>query len=366
MDSLRAHIRKILKEAHYTTWKSIDEVGPLQFEEGVRDLYHTQDAIAQKLAKHFDIKKIAPLGSGSQGYAYYIPNNRVLKITTDKSEVAEAYKIKGKKLKHLANVYEAFTLGGQYEGTYVIISELLNKAESIDDADLLLSDYLDNEFSYSISFFFEDYSNGSITKEEIKEYIKGINEFYRKDSYNARQAIWYMTEKFGVIDDIRRNGIKSTDWGLTNLGLKKDGHLAMYDLGYGDPNIPDNVQNINLKQEDRLSRNDYPNFFDSQFNKDLANTPFPPVANVNNAPLREDIIDNENLNKKDLPHKFPELFKDFVKEKTDVEIKEIAPAIDFSQEPEYLVRSLEVNYPELFDNFADWLFDRKKNQTTFK
>lgn len=360
MNQIRHYIRKMLAEAHYTTWNSLEESSPIDGFNG------GQAEVVKKLAKQLGIDKIAPLGSGTQGYAYYIPNNRVLKITKDKSEVAEAFKIKGKKLKHLANVYEAFTLGGKYEGIYVVILEFLNKSEAIDNADQLLEHFLDVEFGYGISFFFEDYSNGSMSKEEIKEYEKNIKDFYAQAPESASEAIWYMKEKFGIIDDIRRSRIKSTDWGLTNLGLKKDGHLAMYDLGYGDPNIPDSVQNINLKQEDRLSRNDYPNFFDSQFNKDLKNTPFPPVANVNNAPLREDVIDNEELNKKDLPHKFPELFKDFVKEKTDAEIKEIAPAIDFSQEPEYLVRNLETNYPALFDNFSDWLFDRKKNQTTFK
>ena len=81
--------------------------------------------------------------------------------------------------------------------------------------------------------------------------------------------------------------------------------------------------------------------------------------------IKETIISNEDLNKKQLPHKHPELFSQFVKEKTEDEIKEIAPSIDLSQEPAYLIKNLETNYPALFDSFADWLFENFKNQTTF-
>jgi hypothetical protein len=366
MDSLRKHIREILEEGHYTTWKNIEEGSPIDQFQG------QQTDILNKLAKHLGINKTFPIGNGTQGYAYHIPNNKVLKITKDKSEAAEAYKIKGKKLKHLANVYEVYSLGGRYQDTYVIISELLNRVEEIDTADQLLSDYLDSEFNYSISFFFEDYGNGSMSNEEIKEYKTGIKQFYKQEPKSAEEAIWYMTEKFGVIDDIRRNRILSTDWGLTNLGLKKDGHLAMYDLGYGDPNVPDSVSNINLNHEGYQmpipspTNHEYSDFFDGQNNPLFKNRAFPPVRNVNDKPLDEAEISSEEINKKKLPYRFFELFDDFVIEKTESEIREIAPTIDLSQRPDLLMMSLETNYPELFDSFADWLFNKEKNQTTFK
>ena len=86
MNSLKKHIRKILEEAHYTTWQSIEELGPLQYGEGrgespIDTFMGEEDLIVQKLAKHFKIGKVAPLGSGTNGFAYYIPNNRVLKVT---------------------------------------------------------------------------------------------------------------------------------------------------------------------------------------------------------------------------------------------------------------------------------------------
>lgn len=230
-----------IAEGYYTTWKKIEEGSPIDKFEG------QETEIVQKLTKHLNISKIAPLGQGTSGFAYHIPNNKVLKITKDKTEVAEAHKIQGKKMKHLANVYKTYSLKGKYEGTYVIISELLQKTEEIDNADQLLANFLNSEFDYSISFFFEDYSNGSMTKEEITDYSKRIKKFYEPN--DAQKTIWYMMGKFGIINEIKNYKIHSTDWGLTNLGLKKDGNLAMYDLGYGDPNVPNAVNNINLNEE---------------------------------------------------------------------------------------------------------------------
>lgn len=362
MENLRKMVQQILsetyslKEDHYTTWKNID------LEEGVAELEDVKSEIINKLSKQLGIAKFAPLGSGTQGYAYYIPNNKVLKITTDKSEAAEAFKIKGKKFKHLANVYEVYALQGKYNGIYVIISELLGKLDSIDEGKHLLEKYMDSEFGYSTAFFFEDYSNGSVSKDEIKEYIKGIQKFY--DSSAAKTTLWFMNGMLGIIDDIRRNRIHSTDWGTSNIGIKKDGNLAMYDLGYGDPNVPDNVQNIEL--DEFISPKEYPEFTDTQFNPLFKNRPYPPQMNMNALPLsEEETLSIDELNKKELPYKYPEMIDDFIREKTEGEIREIAPTIDLNQKPIMIVRELSKNYFSLFDNFAEWIYEKKKNNTTF-
>jgi len=246
MQNLRKIVRTTLNEVepllegYYTTWKKLEEA-PIDAFNG------EETAIVQKLVKHFKIGKTAPLGSGTSGFAYHIPNNQVLKITKDKSEAAEAHKIKGKKLKHLANVYETYALKGRYEGTYVIISELLNKNEDVKNSHDLLEEFFEKEFGYSLMWLFEDYSGGSFSKEQIKDYIKAIKEYYEPSK--AEKAIWFMNGMFGIINDIKINKIHSTDWGVSNLGIKKDGNLAMYDLGYGDPDVPNAVNNINLNEE---------------------------------------------------------------------------------------------------------------------
>ena len=106
------------RKRYYTNWISL--------EEGSEELAPVKDDIISQLSKHFGFNKVSLLDSGANGYAYAIPNNKVIKVTHDKSEVVEAKKVQGKNLRHLANVYGTYTLGGKHAGTYVIISELLN------------------------------------------------------------------------------------------------------------------------------------------------------------------------------------------------------------------------------------------------
>lgn len=608
MDSLRKLIQSTLNEAHYTTWKKLGELGPMEFGEArvgqeknpIEDFQGTQSEIVQKLTKHFKIGKVAPLGSGTNGFAYYIPNNKVLKVTKDRSEAAEAYKIKGNKLKHLANIYEVYALKGRFAGTYVIISELLNITDDIRDADDWLSDFFENMEGANVFTRFntdklwKQYQIGKIPPTAIKKTINDIHEYF--EPYKAEIVEWYLKGMFAIIDELRKYGIQSTDWGVTNLGIKKNGTLAMYDLGYGDKKLPKGVQNVHLNEKEIEEGHivpipaptsfEYPDFFDSLSNPTFKNRPYPMVGNLNNQPLSEDVLEEkkrvddktiqyllnkmnagnanylksggygdayehngkiikfttdfkeaklavefskhkfkhvaniekvvrykepsgewiyiitleklnpiseqevklfrlyekaisaynhfvsstgddknfeetlnkidinyiaeffdpwvirdvklykeqvldiahqidelkqevskvmpadqvknslsdfhpgntgkksdgtiaffdlrweykdhptnlktiketeispEEINKKDLPYKFSNLFDDFVREKTEAEIREIAPTLDLSQKPALLMMNIETNYPDLFDSFADWIFTHEKNQTT--
>jgi serine/threonine protein kinase len=63
------------------------------------------------------------LGAGATGTAYHIGNNKVLKITKDRSEANACNRIKGKKLKNVYEIYDVFELDDL--GVYVIHQELL-------------------------------------------------------------------------------------------------------------------------------------------------------------------------------------------------------------------------------------------------
>lgn len=351
MNSLRRYIRKALTETYYTTWKKLQEA-PV-------DTFRGQEVeISQKLAKHFKIEKILPLANGKNGFAYVIPNNRVLKITKDKSEVAEAKKIQGKKLKHLAEVYGTYTLGGPYTGTYVIILELLSQGENIEKGELAFEEFLDKEFSYDFTYFLDDYSNGSVSPEEIKDYKEKLAEFYTYDQDKLNLALWFMNGMMGIINEIRKNGIKSSDWVIENLGIKKNGNLGMFDFGYGDTNIPSSVPNIDLNEN--IGPNDFPEFLDTQSNPLMFARPFPPVMNPNTAPLRETEISQEEVDKKYLPYRHADMIDAFIQSKSEAEIREVAPDIDLNRSAQEIVSDLDAKYPSIFDNFAEWIFQNKK------
>ena len=366
----------VMKEGHYTTWKKLRELGPLQYGENVEEgspidaFKGTESEIAAKIAKHLNLGKFAPLGSGTGGFAYYIPNNRVLKITKDKTEAVEAFKIKGKKLKHIANIYEVYELKGKYKGTYVIISELLDKSDDLDIAEDILFKFAKEVLDrYHQDAIFVSYFHGELKKKDIPKIVNQIYDWAWSDENQINPkdteiAVWYFKGMISIIDELKEYNIHSTDWGNQNLGIKKNGDLAMYDLGYGDNELPKALSKIHLNQEGKLTADEYPDFFDGQNNPLFKNSAYPPVMNTNDKPLSETEISNEELHKKDLPYRFSHLFDDFVTEKTEAEIREIAPTIDLNQNPGMLMMNLETNYPSLFDNFADWLFNREKKKTT--
>lgn len=104
-----------------------------------------------------------------------------------------------------------------------------------------------------------------------------------------------------------------------------------------------------------LTADEYPDFFDGQANPLFQNRAYPPTMNMNNQPLGETIMSQEELNIKDLPFQHPEMFADYVRLKTEPEIREIAPELSLKQEPEALMKDIQQNYPALFDSFAEWL-----------
>lgn len=346
-----------VNEGHYTTWKKIeiDESSPIDQFQG------TESEIAQKLAKHFNIGRMSPLGSGTSGFAYYIPNNRVLKITKDKTEVAEAYKIKGKKLKHLANVYGAYELHGKYEGTYVIISELLDYTEDVYHGEKYLKEILTEDhyqkelYYYNVDNFLSRIYFGKISNEKIEQVKRDIPVYLKAEQ--AQVALWFLDGMIGIFKELKKYNIQSSDWGTQNLGIKKDGTLAMFDLGYGDKTMPTKVKSIHLNEkglgEDmkHLTADEYPDFFDGQFNSSFKNKPYT---------VKESEISQEELNKKSLPYKHADMIDDFILQKTEEEIREIAPTINLNRTPILIVKDLDDNYPSLFDNFADWIYSTLK------
>jgi len=141
---------------------------------------------------------------------------------------------------------------------------------------------------------------------------------------------------------------------------------ALYDyaehLGYNI--VPSDLQHAEAQSlwakrkpelKEFISADEYPDFKDGQFNPLMRNRAYPPTMNMNTMPLSEEEISQEELNKKDLPYKYSNLFNDFVSEKTEKEIREIAPSLDLNQNKNRLIMNIEKNYPSLFDNFAEWL-----------
>lgn len=472
------------RKTYYTRWKSLRED---------RDELQNYSGLVEKIMNQLGIEKFSFAGHGTMGDAYYIPNNKILKITTDKTEANESLKIKGKNMSHLANIFEVYKINGPYGGVYIIISEQLEKINDIRELTDELYKFL-YEKKLGIATLFNDYLNGEVTKEFMNSLRDEIKEYF-SESQNKEKVLWLFDGKMGIVEELKENNIKSTEYNhIPNQGKKKNGNLAVFDLGFGDQEKPEDITYLSLKEdsvaltkfikptsEDRrlkdsmqftgkdgttfyisdrrdpmmiitsvmteqgglrpigylylshkkdniyvpdagkhmavqvdsdyrrlgvatamydyaesvlglevipatlqhdaakavwkkrkpeifefLSADEYPDFLDGQFNPFMAGKPYPPKMNMNPSinPLAEEEISQEELDVRDLPLKYSNLFDDYVLIKTEAEIREIAPGLDLNQNPHKLILTIQKNHPELYDSFAEWLHEMGKKFMT--
>lgn len=194
--------------------------------------------LAKKLASQLGYKDVWPLGTGTAGYAFSIGDGKVMKITPDFSEYSNAKKILNKKTKHLADIYGTYRLTKDLDGIYVIISEHLDF-----DSDRLYE--LDDDVTASIRYLRNEKPNWTMLPKDaglmfhgvLKDtysdnYIKEVRQALIDISHISDEALWYFDQMIGMMKEMREYKITSTDFGLSNVGLKKDGSIGFYDLGY--------------------------------------------------------------------------------------------------------------------------------------
>jgi len=356
MDSLRNIIRQTLSEAfkrkHYTRWKTIEEDEEI-FASVERD-------IATKIADKLNLNRLSFLDSGTSGFAYHIPNNRVLKITKDKSEVVNSKKIQGKSMKHLANIYETYSLQGKYNGTYVVISEFLSYDEKIEDGEYKFARFCKSELQATAHQVFTYYYKGQSGDDYIDLLIEKIKRTHEQE--DSELIVWYLKQMCGIIKDLKNNDIITQDWGAQNLGLKRNGNIAMFDLGYGEnKKVHTNQLQINEEAEN-MTRMDYPDFLDTQYNPNMENSPYPPMTNPNRAPMREVQLSPEEVNKKNLPLQYHNLWSEFL-QANQAALGDILPTLrrQYSNlETLQTVKDVEKDNPALYDEFAEWIYNALK------
>ena len=171
------------------------------------------------------------LSSGMNGIAFLIDSNKVLKVTTDRSEAVECSKIKGKKMKHLADIYNVFALKGEYEGLFVIVLEYLRISPAIKDGYKSIKKIFSKHFNYRygrLSEFLDEYSHKMVKPEELQIVCSKIAESGLDDFFN---------QLLQIVNELKAYSISSIDYtNFNNLGYKPDGSLAYFDMGFGDEN----------------------------------------------------------------------------------------------------------------------------------
>ena len=182
------------------------------------------------------------IGGRTCGSAY-LSNGRVYKITTDKSEAIESNKIVGKRNSHLVDVYNVKKVNNTLTDVevYLIVMEQLktNRESIFADIQDALTDLFEKELGihfmdliYYYRFQPDTYRN---------EYAEDVNRILNA---NQREKYYY-DSLLKIADELKVNGIDSLDLQYHNLGLKPNGNLGFFDLGYGDEHGKVNSININ-------------------------------------------------------------------------------------------------------------------------
>lgn len=180
------------------------------------------------------------LGDNSNGVAYAY-NSRVYKFTTDISEAAESFKIKGKLTKYLADIYDVYLVTAQEaQGkTFLIIEEQLRTDPgTFERLENSIEEIFFQTFNYKGMFFYalDLYSSDKTRYEQT--YGEKINIALA----NHPQEKIYFESLIKIIDELVSYGIKSRDVNHTNLGYKKNGNIGFFDMGMGgvstQPNAP--------------------------------------------------------------------------------------------------------------------------------
>ena len=99
--------------------------------------------VLDKILSKLNISSAKYIGSGMFGHAHDIGNNKILKITKDKTEAINSQKLIGKELKHIANIYDVKQFKLNDRMFYTIILEKLDISTNLDGLYEELERYFD-------------------------------------------------------------------------------------------------------------------------------------------------------------------------------------------------------------------------------
>ena len=151
------------------------------------------------------------IGSGEFGSAYLMGDtDKVLKVTTSKSEFEIAQEIMKGKYSSFATIYETAIINN----SYLIIMEKLEMDSDIENLYYTVTSMLETQglpIQYVGNFDEEEYEEqtGETVDEDVKKFI---NELY------------------GIVYDYRNLGIEASDIRPENMGRDKQGNLKAFDI----------------------------------------------------------------------------------------------------------------------------------------
>lgn len=168
--------------------------------------------IAKLLEPIMSFEKESFLGEGSMGVALKSKDNRIIKITTDLSEIEEYNILLGKKTKHFPFVYDVKMVKYQGKKYGVILKEFIPQNKSIHQV-------------VSINTI-----NKHINLNIFRLYKKAYNLDLKTDEKYPHKLNWLINQINSIAREARLLGITSLDFGLENIMIKDD-TIIWFDVG---------------------------------------------------------------------------------------------------------------------------------------
>ena len=186
------------------------------------------DGIALKFAEQTNHKIVSFLGSGEHGNAYLTDDNKVIKVTTDKSEYFESRKLVGKNPTHLPKIYDCYVVESKKLVTpiWVILLEYVK-----------YDDKLQERLWWTLSDAFEEQLNLDLMDELSYLQVNVNTVDHMVDLMNhldiSEEILNYYGQLISMIEELKKYNIKSVDYGPKNMGFRND-TLVFFDLGFGE------------------------------------------------------------------------------------------------------------------------------------
>jgi hypothetical protein len=191
-----------------------------------------------KIADELGEEIIEYKGAGSFGYAYETVSGKIIKLTADSAEIRLAHKLSKNRnwSKYIINYYNVGRTDKKitdYNGVkrdlyYLLMDEVI----PIDNTDI--GSIIDNIYMPEIQYNL-NYYNNIMNFEDIKYKINmmfGKHGLVRNENY-AKIAIIIYPHIVNIVKELKKHGIKETDFHSGNIGWSDDEHsrLVIYDLG---------------------------------------------------------------------------------------------------------------------------------------
>lgn len=247
------------------------------------------DAFAKKI--NIGVQPVY-LDGGSNGHAFTISNDVILKITADKSEADAAGKLLNEEPKHISKIFSFYKIIDTVKNLafFAILqenvqdkptSEFYNYINNIDKIEPMEMDFVDILLRMR---------KGQV--EELNEIAKHILTDNPESNISAEErelSYDYLIDLINIQEELRKYGIKSDDYGNPkNLGYK-NGVLKFFDIGGYRAHEP------TMMAQDIIS---LPEDGSAKFSTDTAmgQDEFPPYDSTDNSPsIQNDINANTNI-----------------------------------------------------------------------